>query len=349
MKVHPDLSDFYWYPYQMHGFSSNIYAIDQGDEMWLVDCGTSRFHFFKSFLSAFKKDGLNPSKITKIFFTHAHPDHCSAAHKLQNLCSPTFFISEKEYEWFFNAPNPSLKDRANQSGTSQNAHENNSFDGFWRSQADAAGEYWEILFPLPNKLLTSLTALQMGSLPLLNEKLQKIQTNEAEKTKIRGTKYEMEVIPTPGHSPGHLSFYFPQAQFLIAGDIFGRIPNKPVLNLPTAEFSSYKSSIVKLKQYPVSSWGTGHGKTIGKGTDQFSEMRDRTLENLLRVEEIGKNISELNDRNDEKNIEKEFIIKKIENLSKEILQKFGKSPWKAFERKMVAFSILKEKITNKLQ
>jgi glyoxylase-like metal-dependent hydrolase (beta-lactamase superfamily II) len=322
MKLCGEYVDFYWYPYRMHGFGSNIYAVDHGSEIWLFDCGTDRFKFFDSFLSRLEKDGLEPRKISKVFFTHAHPDHCSGAIKLLKYCSPEFFISQTELSWF----------------DSSDAKNKQRMDGFWQAQSDHAGKYQKSLLPMPFKLLIALTSFQMGSLPT-SIKLTAISET---RTRIQGPRYTMQMIPTPGHSPGHTSFYFHQEKVLIAGDIFGRIPNKAVLNLPTSNFGDYIRSIEKLKEFSPKYWGTGHGKIIGVGSNKFLELCNNTSETLKQAMNIAEKIIHTMESKGYQEDKETLNRNLIKIIADAINREFEKSPWNAFEQKIIAFSILRE-------
>lgn len=60
---------------------SHIYAINGNDEIALIDCGMATSGSIEQIISNLKEDGLDPSKISKIFITHFHIDHCGGLHE----------------------------------------------------------------------------------------------------------------------------------------------------------------------------------------------------------------------------------------------------------------------------
>jgi glyoxylase-like metal-dependent hydrolase (beta-lactamase superfamily II) len=54
---------------------SNSYVIDTGDELWMIDAGFDGGH---RVLENIRNDGLDLSKITRMFVTHYHADHAGA-------------------------------------------------------------------------------------------------------------------------------------------------------------------------------------------------------------------------------------------------------------------------------
>ena len=60
---------------------------------------------------------------------------------------------------------------------------------------------------------------------------------------------EVEVIHTPGHSPGHVMFYIPKEKILIGGDliIMGAVGRT---DLPDADFSTLQESIRRVMKLP---------------------------------------------------------------------------------------------------
>ena len=60
---------------------------------------------------------------------------------------------------------------------------------------------------------------------------------------------EVEVIHTPGHSPGHVMFYIPAEKILIGGDliIMGAVGRT---DLPDADFGTLQESIRRVMKLP---------------------------------------------------------------------------------------------------
>lgn len=78
-------------------------------------------------------------------------------------------------------------------------------------------------------------------------------------------KLKLEVIHTPGHTPGGVSFYLPQEKILISGDTLfkGSIGN---LSFPTADPAAMWESLKKLAKLPSETKvypGHGPATTIG--------------------------------------------------------------------------------------
>ncbi|MBI5603834.1 MAG: MBL fold metallo-hydrolase [Deltaproteobacteria bacterium] len=78
---------------------------------------------------------------------------------------------------------------------------------------------------------------------------------DGERINLGGLSFQ--VLHTPGHTPGHLSFYFPEAELLFAADIalnaFG-----PFYGHDFSNISDFIESIRKLKAIPVQTIITGH-------------------------------------------------------------------------------------------
>lgn len=54
---------------------ANVYVIDTGDELWMIDAG---FDGGDRVLQNIRADGLDLNRITKLFVTHYHADHAGA-------------------------------------------------------------------------------------------------------------------------------------------------------------------------------------------------------------------------------------------------------------------------------
>jgi glyoxylase-like metal-dependent hydrolase (beta-lactamase superfamily II) len=73
----------------------------------------------------------------------------------------------------------------------------------------------------------------------------------------------LQVMHTPGHSPGHLAFYWPERRALFAGDAIATWPavgpGWPALNLNCTQ---QRASLGRMAGLEVSVIGVGHGKPI---------------------------------------------------------------------------------------
>lgn len=73
----------------------------------------------------------------------------------------------------------------------------------------------------------------------------------------------LQVVYIPGHSPGHLAFYWPERRVLVAGDAvatwpaFG--PGWPSFNLNETQ---HRASLARLAQLEVGVLGVGHGEPV---------------------------------------------------------------------------------------
>lgn len=101
---------------------------------------------------------------------------------------------------------------------------------------------------------------------------------------------EWEWMATPGHTPGHVSFYNKVQRVLIAGDavvtvkqesLFAVLTQRYSLNGPPAYFTPHtreaKKSIVQLLQRPIKYLVTGHGPVIRR-----EDFIEKELKSLLK-------------------------------------------------------------------
>ena len=79
----------------------------------------------------------------------------------------------------------------------------------------------------------------------------------------------LEVIHTPGHSPGHLAFYIPEGELLFAADV-DLTPFGPFYGHDFADIEKFLKSIEKLRQLGAKIVTTGHaGPFNGRIFEKF--------------------------------------------------------------------------------
>jgi glyoxylase-like metal-dependent hydrolase (beta-lactamase superfamily II) len=86
----------------------------------------------------------------------------------------------------------------------------------------------------------------------------------------------LQVMHSPGHSPGHLTFWWPERRFLIAGDGIATWPSLcagwKVFNL---NYVQHKASLARLASFDAHTVGVGHGDPI---TEDAADCVNRLAE-----------------------------------------------------------------------
>jgi glyoxylase-like metal-dependent hydrolase (beta-lactamase superfamily II) len=110
----------------------------------------------------------------------------------------------------------------------------------------------------------------------------------------------LEVIHTPGHSPGHLAVYIPEADLLFAADV-DLTPFGPFYGHDFADIEEFLNSIEKLKQLNAKIVTTGHagpfkGQVIEK-FDAYAESIYRRDQRVLEQLKQPMQLADFRDRN----------------------------------------------------
>ena len=94
-----------------------------------------------------------------------------------------------------------------------------------------------------------------------------------------GDRY-VQVLHTPGHSPGHLCFWEPERGYLFSGDLIYK--GTLYANYPSTDPAAYLASLEKLAELPVRRIFPGH-HDLSVSNDLVVEMRDA----LRRLKTVG--------------------------------------------------------------
>jgi glyoxylase-like metal-dependent hydrolase (beta-lactamase superfamily II) len=258
------------------GFSANIYALDQGNEIWLIDAGVCSLGRPQRIIRAMQRDGLDPKKIRKIFLTHAHPDHANGAYYFAQTFSCQIYIHEIEANRLYGRDN-----------------------FFWEDQIEGARGLIQDFFPVPVWLAKWFVKYSMGSIPQFKN-LNRFKDEEI----FIGKKSDIQVIFTPGHTPGHCGFYCPQMRAFFCGDLIDpSFDHKSSLNFSTSDFSDIYHSIQKVLKLNILYFCSAHGKEVILGEQKSQELclgsiakldfaKKRTVDLLRAAGNKGMRISE---------------------------------------------------------
>jgi len=93
---------------------------------------------------------------------------------------------------------------------------------------------------------------------------------------------KVEILHTPGHTPGHLSFYFPDEEVLFLGD-YDLTPFGPWYGDTYSSLEETVASVKRLREIPAKTWITSHGKGVLE--EEPAELWDRFLGTIRTREE----------------------------------------------------------------
>jgi glyoxylase-like metal-dependent hydrolase (beta-lactamase superfamily II) len=170
--------------------SINVYLIELTNGYLLVDCGMDTDLCLEALWLAVAAQGAAWHDIHEILLTHVHPDHMGLAPRLISLTGARLLLHWRDAEYL---------DELAQSERYR------AWAGEVLRRAGVASE-------LISKIDTGATEIHKSFQRLHPDRLL------AGGEKIQATVGELEVLWTPGHSPGHVCLYGRERQVLFSGD-----------------------------------------------------------------------------------------------------------------------------------
>jgi glyoxylase-like metal-dependent hydrolase (beta-lactamase superfamily II) len=168
----------------------NIYLVPLDDGYLLIDCGMETDASFAAVESGLSQLGIEWRDIKQILLTHMHPDHMGLSAKLLELTGAELLMHQREARQLAAVNNP-----AERSG--------------WIGRAFSESGVPE---PLQVRMQKHFGAIRKNFHVLTPDRL--LTGGET----IPTANGPLEVIWTPGHSPGHICLYSAQHRVLFSGD-----------------------------------------------------------------------------------------------------------------------------------
>ena len=170
--------------------NTNVYLIRADDGHTLIDAGWNGETALQSLSSQLSEIGVRFQDISQIVVTHAHHDHYGLAGRLRELSGARIALHERDQE-FLTPRHVSMEEFADE------------MEHWFRSNGVPESE-------LPaTRMFAAMRSTGAAVLP-------DVTLNDGDT--ISAGDFNLHVIWTPGHSPGHICAYEPTQKILFAGD-----------------------------------------------------------------------------------------------------------------------------------
>lgn len=243
--------------------STNIYVIEGGDGLIVVDSGWDSKESLWAFQEGIRAANLKLRDVKTVVVTHIHPDHYGLSSKIKQICGAQVAMHRVD-AGFISIRYKEFADLIEK--TEQMLRQN----GVPRDQLPQLKEasLWMNKYVTPDSVDVML---EDGDV-------------------ISNDSFKFEVLWTPGHSPGHICLYEKQRKFVITGDhvLFETTPHvgfNPISG--DNPLGDYISSLKKLENLKVSFALPGHGPVfnalwlrIGKILEHHEHRRRAIMKSL---------------------------------------------------------------------
>jgi len=176
-------------PLPMRPTIVNAYLLHSRDEWALVDTGINSSDSIATLDAALKRVGCPPDKISKVICTHYHLDHYGASQTYKDRFGASVYLNRLELE----SSHAFMRRRRGDDVVMFFIRNGLPIDRF--AQIPSPGEFWAELYvpATPDRFIEDGDVFTVGD-------------------------FQVEVITTPGHTPGHCVLYLRRQRVMIAGD-----------------------------------------------------------------------------------------------------------------------------------
>lgn len=168
----------------------NVYLVRLTDGYLVVDCGMDTDACFEALWLAVAERGVAWRDIRQILLTHVHPDHMGLAPRLLKLTGAKLLLHTHDAEYLDQL-----------------------------AQSDEYREWAADVLRRSGVPADVITKIDEGAHEI-HKNFQRLEPNVLLNggEKIFSAAGELEVLWTPGHSPGHVCLYGPDRRVLFSGD-----------------------------------------------------------------------------------------------------------------------------------
>ena len=242
--------------------SANVFLVPDLDGFSLIDVGCGGMAAADRLLAGLARFGHNLDDLHTVVLSHAHPDHMGALAWILESARPRVLIHPRDRASALDPEN--LTD---------------SFDIPLARRASGQGPLSDLARGFDLLRFFEQSGCAMCAAAEVEEM--------AEGEEIRLGALRFEVFHTPGHAPGHVSFFEPDRKILLAGDVVGQVP--AWYTPSSGGVIGYLRSLAVLETLPAETVLPSHGpifhdlaEAVGRIRGKLLRREQRTLQLLGR-------------------------------------------------------------------
>lgn len=235
----------------------NTYAIEAGDGLALIDCGTDWEPGRTALTNGFKELGLDESSVHTLIVSHLHPDHVGMSSRLVRELGCRFVMHERAAK---------LVDRYNDT------------PGYARRLASLAHTHG-----VPDEIVTAATTTKRPDyMPPIDPPDYLVDDDEEISL---GAGRSLVVVHTPGHEPAHICLRDTRTGVLFSGDhVLPRISPVIMYDFDIGDpLGDYLTSLQRLISLGITLTYPAHGTLIDRGDERAYQIllhHDRRLRDM---------------------------------------------------------------------
>ncbi len=240
----------------------NTYLVRGDDEYLLIDTGWNIKESFEALEKQLADIGIGFQNISKIVITHVHSDHYGLAGRIKSLSNAQLYLHQLEKD-FIQSRYINMDELLQQLGE------------------------WLRTNGVPANELSDLQMASVRTRKYVDPILPDITLHGDETISIGS--FSFKVIPTPGHSRGHISLYEPDKKILIAGDhILPTITPNIGLHPQSSinPLGDYLNSLDGLKQLEVNLILPGHEQPFTGLKQRIEELIQHHKQRISKILEM---------------------------------------------------------------